>query len=39
MTKRHPVVMEKHKENEKVIMMLKYKNIITRKTIALTQGT
>ena len=36
MTKRHPVVIEKNKGKDSVLMILKYKNMVTRK---LTQGT
>lgn len=38
MTKRHPVVMEKNKGKDRVIMMLKYKNMVTRKAIDIDSG-
>lgn len=38
MTKRHSVVIEKNKEKDSVIMMLKYKNMLTRKAIDINSG-
>lgn len=38
MTKRYPVVMEKNKGKERVIIMLKYKNMVTRKAIDNNSG-
>ena len=36
--RRYPVVMEKNKEKGRVIMMLKCKNIVTRKAIDIDSG-
>lgn len=38
MTKRYPVVMGEHKEKERVIMMLKYENMVTRKANDIDSG-